>query len=70
MKDPNIIAKYIDEINEMVRLREETGIEDIEELCSLLKLSDVDKENIIYCCRVYENNLKTSKNKSTKIKTL
>ena len=64
MKDPNIIANYVDEVNEMVRIKEETGIEDINELCSLLKLSDADRENIIYCIMTYENNLK--RNKKTK----
>ena len=45
-------------------LNEETGIEDINELCSLLNLSDEDRENIIYCCNVYENNLRKVKKKT------
>ena len=64
IKDPNIIVNYVDEINQMVKLKEETGIEDINELCSLLNLSDEDRENIIYCCNVYENNLRKVKKKT------
>lgn len=64
IKDPNIIVNYVDEINQIVRLKEETGIEDINELCSLLNLPDEDRENIIYCCGVYENNLRKDKKKT------
>lgn len=58
IKDPNIIVNYIDEITEMTKLKEETGIEDINELCSLLNLSTEDRENILYCSNIYENNLR------------
>lgn len=52
-KDPNIIINYIDEIEQIIKLREETGIDDIEELCNMLNISYNDTQNIIECCNIY-----------------
>lgn len=55
--DPNIIANYIPEIEKLIKLREETNIEDINELCNLLKLSEKDTETIIECSNIYKKYL-------------
>ena len=61
IKDPNIIVNYIDEISKLEKLKEETGIEDINELCHLLNISKEAEENIVYCYNVYQKKLRREK---------
>ena len=68
IKDPNIIVNYIDEISKLEKLKEETGIEDINELCHLLNISKEAEENILYCYNVYQKKLRREKTNKNNLK--
>ena len=55
--DPNIIADYIDDIKRIISLREETGIEDIYELCGILNIPEEERDIILECSKTYNEKL-------------
>ncbi len=57
ISDPNRIANYIDEIEKIIDLREQSGVEDIEELCHMLSFNDKDTRVIVECTNIYKKHL-------------
>lgn len=57
ISDPNRIVNYIYEVEKIIELREQTGVENIEELCHMLNLNDNDTSIIVECANIYKEHL-------------